>query len=56
MMRKLLSTLSIVARLALARTFGTYRHSVDGPEIAPYAVYEWRGKVWHVPTGEAGRI
>lgn len=52
-MTKLLSTIRILSCLFMARTFGTYLHSVDGPDIAPCAVYEWRGRVWHIPTGDA---
>jgi hypothetical protein len=52
-MKKLLSTICMMTRLGMARTFGRYHHSVGGPDIAPYAVYEWRGKTWHIPTGAA---
>lgn len=52
-MTKLLSTIRILRCLFMARTFGAYQHSVDGPDIAPYAIYEWRGRLWHIPTGNA---
>jgi len=52
-MTKLFSTVRILACLFMARMFGTYRHSVGGFGIAPYAIYEWRGSTWHIPTGAA---
>ena len=47
--KKLASTLRIVTRLALARTFGRYEHSVHDGTMS-YAVYHWRGYRWAVPT------
>ena len=48
-MRKLLSTVQIVANLFCARTFGRYRISYGGGDF-DYAVYEWRGQEWAIPT------
>ena len=48
--RKLLSTLRILFTLGMARTFGHYRHSEWNGEL-DYAIYEWRGKMWAIPTG-----
>lgn len=50
-LRKLMSTLSIITTLFLARTFGTYLHSIGGPE-GDFAIYGWRGKYWAFPTSE----
>jgi hypothetical protein len=47
--RKLCRTLRLVATMTLARTFGRYVHSVwDGR--MDYAVYQWRGRLWAIPT------
>lgn len=48
-MVKLLHTIRIAATLTLARTFGTYEHSVWNGEFN-YARYAWRGKSWAIPT------
>jgi hypothetical protein len=53
-MKKALATIRILSCLFMARMFGTYRHSVGGHDIAPYAVYRWRGRWWHIPTGSVG--
>lgn len=50
-MTKLRSTIRILWCLLMARTFGDYQYSEDGPNSAPYAIYEWRGEYWAVPTG-----
>lgn len=47
--RKLISTLHMLACLGMARTFGTYQHSGwDG--AVEYARYYWRGRYWIFPT------
>lgn len=48
-MKKLLNTLRILFTLMLARTFGTYEHTVWDGKMS-YARYQWRGKVWAFPT------
>lgn len=48
-LRKLRSTLRICAALFLARTFGDYRHTIWNGDFE-YAVYNWRGDMWAVPT------
>ncbi len=50
-LRKLRSTIRIIATLAMARTFGKYVHSTGGHGFPDCAVYQWRGKVWSIPTG-----
>lgn len=53
-LRKLRSTLSILYHLGMARTFGTYDYSSafeEHPGYLDFARYEWRGKVWIIPTG-----
>ena len=47
-LRKLRSTVSILCCLFMARMFGEYQHSVNSD--SEYAVYEWRGKRWAIPT------
>lgn len=47
--RKAFSTIRILFNLGMARTFGHYRHSVWNGQF-DYAVYEWRGKEWAIPT------
>jgi hypothetical protein len=48
--RKLGRTIRTLSCLFMARTFGEYHHTVwDGGFT--YARYQWRGKVWAVPTG-----
>ena len=47
--RKAVSTVKILYRLGMARTFGVYVHSVWNGEL-DYAVYLWRGKMWAIPT------
>ena len=51
--RKLGSTLSIVFNLGMARTFGRYRRSGWNGEF-DYALYEWRGRLWTIPTSHHG--
>lgn len=46
---KLRNTLRIVMTLAMARTFGRYRHS-GWNGINSYACYAWRGREWSIPT------
>lgn len=46
---KLISTLRLGFTLMLARTFGTYKHSVYDYGLS-YAIYSWRGKRWAFPT------
>lgn len=48
-LHKLASTLRITGKLALARMFGRYEHSVHAAGL-DYAVYHWRGEVWAFPT------
>lgn len=48
-LRKLRSTLSILATLFMARTFGRYEHTVFDGDME-YARYVWRGEVWAFPT------
>jgi hypothetical protein len=50
-MGKLWNTLSTLASLFLARSFGEYVHSTGGPNLPPSAVYRWRGALWSIPTG-----
>lgn len=52
---KLFGTIHILSCLALARTFGEYRHSGWNGEFN-YARYTWRGKQWIIPTGPVERI
>ena len=47
-LRKLRSTLSILATLFMARTFGRYEHTVFDGDME-YARYTWRGEVWAFP-------
>lgn len=48
-LRKLTSTARVVATLFMARTFGSYEHTVfDGG--MEYARYRWRGETWAFPT------
>lgn len=47
--RKLPKTIAISANIFLARTFGEYVHSVWNGDFH-YAVYQWRGERWVVPT------
>lgn len=51
MIKKLFSTVGILARLLMARTFGDYVHTLGGPSQPDVAVYRWRGKLWWIPTG-----
>lgn len=56
-MRKLGSTLRILANLGMARTFGEYQCSGWNGEF-DYAQYKWRGRTWVIPTSplEAGGV
>lgn len=45
---KLQRTVSMLYCLFMARMFGTYEHSVSSD--IEYAIYEWRGKRWAIPT------
>lgn len=49
-LRKLRSTLSILATLFMARTFGKYEFSCWNGE-SMRAIYTWRGERWAFPTG-----
>lgn len=52
---KLAQTLRGIFNLGMARTFGRYIHSIGGPGQPMTAIYEWRGKRWHIalrPEGE----
>jgi len=48
-MPKLFSTLRILSRLFMARTFGEYIHTVWNGTFR-YAEYKWRGKTYYFPT------
>lgn len=48
-MSKIISTIKIGITLMMARTFGTYVHTVWNGQF-DYARYEWRGKSWAFPT------
>lgn len=48
-LRKLLSTMRILATLFMARTFGHYEVSVWNGEFG-FARYHWRGRTWAFPT------
>lgn len=50
-LKKLCGTLTMLANLGMARTFGHYEHSAWNGEF-DYAVYHWRGKAWAFPTTE----
>lgn len=52
-LRKIGSTVRMAVLTSLARHFGTYRHSVSGYDWGSFAIYEWRGRRWYVPTEPA---
>jgi hypothetical protein len=55
-LKKFCGTATTMIHVGMARSFGTYKHSSCteiGEEWFNYAVYEWRGKLWMVPTGPA---
>lgn len=45
---KFSKTVRGVFMLGMARTFGCYVHSIGGPNMPETAIYEWRGKRWHI--------
>ncbi len=47
---KLTTTLRMASCLVMARTFGTYQHSVYDRGLS-YARYSWKGRHWAIPTG-----
>lgn len=53
--KKLPSTLRMLFCLGMARTFGSYKHTIWNGEF-DYAVYEWRGERWAFPTEAMGDI
>ncbi len=48
-LNKLRGTIGLLANLLMARTFGTYQHTVRGGSFS-YAEYRWRGQSWAIPT------
>jgi len=51
-LKKLCSTVRILACLGLARTFGQYEHSGWDGTIS-FARYRWHGQSWVIPTSSA---
>jgi hypothetical protein len=49
-MRKFCNTIRIAVTLTMARTFGAYKHTICGEGWPDCAVYEWRGRLWAIPT------
>lgn len=49
-MSKLASTIRLCTTLFLARTFGTYEHSIWNGQFE-YHRYTWRGQSWVFPAG-----
>jgi len=48
--KKLPSTIKICYTLFMARTFGSY--IVTYHDDFTYALYEWKGKYWAIPTAD----
>ncbi|WP_213287560.1 hypothetical protein [Bradyrhizobium sp. sGM-13] len=48
-LRKLASTVRILACMGMARTFGKYEHTVWDHGLN-YARYRWRDRTWAIPT------